>query len=127
MPLAEAAAGMPSRSLRRRLPAGVIQEVVSRYDAGEETPLLCKEYGVSKGGLLKLLREEGVRLRRQPLADGVVAEAARLYESGLSLTRVAERLGVSRESLRRGLLDAGVVMRSRGGRSPMSLTPMLRA
>ena len=116
VPMAEPKAGVPPRRLRRRLAGSVVEEIVRRYNDGATTPQLSKEYGISKGGLLGLLRRKGVQLRRQPLADDIVAEATRLYVDGMAIAKVAERLGVPRETMRRSLVDAGVAMRPRGGR-----------
>ena len=102
------------RNLRRRLAPQTIAEVVTRYDAGEDTPSLSREYGISKCGLLRLLRNEGVTLRKQPMTPREAEEAARLYKSGLSITEVGERIGYSYSTLRKSLHRSGVAMRPKG-------------
>lgn len=59
--------------------------VAARYAAGETSTALAAEYGVAKSTILRLLRENRVVVRRQPLTTEQVSEAVRLYESGLSL------------------------------------------
>lgn len=56
-----------SRSLRQRLEPDLVKQIASEYESGATTPSLCKTYGVSKTGMLRLLRDEGVALRRRPL------------------------------------------------------------
>jgi len=96
--------------------------MAQQYRDGVSTPQLCAEHGISKTGILRLLREEGVEVRRQTATDGVVAEAAQLYEAGMPVTRIAEQLSVSGSALRRSMLKAGVDMRPRGGsrRAPLA-------
>ncbi|MDQ1075866.1 MULTISPECIES: hypothetical protein [unclassified Microbacterium] len=108
-------APMP-QPLRRRLQPTLIAEIVDKYCSGATTPSLCIEYSLSKGGLLKLLRDEGVRLRCQPLTDEQVREAAALYESGVSLAAIAAHFDVSYGNVRQAFVRDGVERRPRGGR-----------
>jgi len=102
------------RALRRRLGDGAIAQIVADYKAGKSTTGLMAEHHISKGGLLKLLADTGVSMRRQPLSPDQVSEAAELYRLGLSLAKVSQELTVPLESTRRALIDAGVQMRPRG-------------
>jgi transposase-like protein len=72
---------------------------------------LAEEFGVAKSTVLRLLREQRVVVRRQPLTPEQMSEAARLYESGLSLSQVATRLSVNQETMRVAILKAGVALR----------------
>lgn len=83
------------RNLRRRLSRRVVAEIVSRYEAGDNTPALAQDYGIAKSALLQLLRNEGVTLRKQCITLREAKQAARLYESGLSITEVVEQIGYS--------------------------------
>ena len=109
-----------NRALRRRLAPGTVDEIVKRYVDGESSPKLCIEYGVSRNGLLKLLRGRGVQIRQQPVPDEVIAQAADLYEGGMSLAGVSERVDVPRNTVRNMLVAHGVTMRPRGGRYGMA-------
>ena len=101
--------------MRRRLDPAVIAEIVAKYRSGATTPSLCVDHALSKGGLLKLLRDEGVELRCQPLSDEQVREAAALYESGTSLAAIAAHFDVSYGNVRQAFVRAGVERRPRRG------------
>lgn len=93
----------------------MIAEIVAKYRDGATTPTLCVEYLLSKGGLLKLLRDEGVQLRCQPLTAEQVEEASKMYVGGTSLATIATHLDVSYNGVRQALIRAGVERRPRGG------------
>ena len=90
-----------SRRVWRRLSPEVIAQVVERYRAGATAAELGAEHGVSKNGMLKLLREQGVQIRAKSLPIAVVTQAKRLCERGMSMRQVSKQLGVSRTALRR--------------------------
>lgn len=106
----------PVRALRRRLSPEMRQEIVARYLSGENSLPLSRAYGVSKTGLLDLLRREGVELRRRPITESDARWAARLYESGMSISEVVEQIGYSFSTVRRALHRSGVAMRPKGVR-----------
>lgn len=97
-----------SRRVRRRLSPEVIARVVERYQTGATAAELGAEHGVSKNGMLKLLREQGVQIRAKSLPTTVIAQAMHLHERGLSMRQVSEQLGVSRTALRRNFQKMGV-------------------
>ncbi|NUJ88834.1 hypothetical protein HOW07_12535 [Plantibacter sp. MCCC 1A11337] len=101
--------------LSRRLSPETVAEIVEKYEAGVTTPALCAEHSLSKGGLLKVLGERGVEMRRQSLDAAQLREAVRLYETGLSLQAVATRLGVSYNCVRQRFVKESVPRRPRGG------------
>jgi hypothetical protein len=103
------------RLLRRRLDPSLVAEIVEKYQSGATTPSLCVDYTLSKGGLLKLLRDEGVQLRCQPLSDQQVREATALYKSGRSIAAIATHFEVSYNGVRQAFVRAGVQRRPRGG------------
>ncbi len=105
---------VPTRSLRRRLSPQETAELVARYNAGEVSPALSKEYGISKCGLLQLLRKEGVSLRKQAITPEDAKRAARLYQSGLVITEVADEIGCSYSTVRKALHQSGVTLRPKG-------------
>ncbi|WP_067475173.1 helix-turn-helix domain-containing protein [Nocardia amamiensis] len=51
------------RRLNRRLSPATIAELVGAYRSGTSTNKLCEQYGLSKGSLMKILQEHGVRMR----------------------------------------------------------------
>lgn len=108
------ALGAPVRSLRRRLSPQTIEEIVARYNAGEETPALSREYGISKSGLCQLLQAEGVSFRRQAITPEDAERAVQLYESGLTIKQVVGQVGYSFGTIRMVLHEHGVTMRASG-------------
>jgi len=68
------------------------------------------EHSVSRAGILKLLAEAGVTMRRQPLTEEELSEAANLYRSGLSLAKVSTQMALPSESIRRAIIEADVSM-----------------
>ena len=97
-----------SRRVRRRLSPEAIAQVVERYQTGATAAELGAEHGVSKNGMLKLLREQGVQIRAKSLPTTVITQAMHLHERGLSMRQVSEQLGVSRTALRRNFREMGV-------------------
>ncbi|MCA9833496.1 MAG: hypothetical protein KC435_06100 [Thermomicrobiales bacterium] len=93
------------RSLRRKLSPEMICEIVQRYESGEYTTDLSREYGISKSGLLKLLREEGVRMRKQPITPEDEQNAVNLYQGGMTINQVVEQIGYSYGTIRRVLYE----------------------
>ncbi|WP_330254208.1 hypothetical protein OG874_06495 [Nocardia sp. NBC_00565] len=55
---------------------------VEGYREGSSTNQLCERYDLSKGGLLKILREHGVQMRNQPMTEDEIDWAVRLYTGG---------------------------------------------
>lgn len=87
-------------------------EVVQRYTSGEPSTALADHFKVAKSTILRILRENSVVVRRQPLTSKQVATAKRLYESGLSLSAVAEQMSVNQETMRVAIINAGVRLRA---------------
>lgn len=97
--------------MRRRLSPESVSRLVERYEAGENTPVLSQEFGISRSSLCTLLRSEGVALRRRPLDADVRQRAESLYAQGSSIRLVASTVGYSYGTVRRTLRDAGVPIR----------------
>ncbi|MGK8508201.1 helix-turn-helix domain-containing protein [Nocardia asiatica] len=100
------------RRLDRRLSPATIAEVVGAYRSGTSTTKLCEQYGLSKGGLLTILRKHGVQMRNQPMTEEEIDWAVRLYDEGQSLNAVARQLGKAKGSVWKALRERGVEMRS---------------
>lgn len=105
---------IPLRNLRRRLSRKEIAEIVFRYQAGDSTPTLCRDFGLSKGGILQLLRNEGVSMRKQAMTSADAKQAACLYGGGMSITEIVEQIGYSYSTVRKSLHESGVAMRPKG-------------
>jgi DNA-binding NarL/FixJ family response regulator len=100
-----------AHKLDRRLSQETITELVDAYKAGTSTPELCRRYQLSKGGVLKLLRDHGVEMRRRGLTDEQIELAIKLYDEGHSLTAIGNELGKAKSTVRETLRECGVVMR----------------
>jgi hypothetical protein len=72
-------------------------------------------YTLSKTSVLKLLKANGVTMRRQPLTDEQLQQTAKLYNTGRSLAAIESELNIPKESIRRALIEEGIKLRPRGG------------
>ncbi len=104
------------RRLDRRLTQETIAELVAAYEAGTSTPELCKHYELSKGGVLKLLSDAGVKMRKQPMTDEQTELAVKLYGEGRSLQAIGDQLDKAKSSVREALIERGVQLRDSHGR-----------
>ncbi|SHU41877.1 Helix-turn-helix domain of resolvase [Mycobacteroides abscessus subsp. abscessus] len=105
--------GVPGvQSLYRRLSPEMVEELVAAYRAGESANSLCRRFGVSKGGVLKLLADHQVPMRYQPMTVDEIDQAVQLYATdGFPIRIIAKKLGKSKDSVRKALRARGVVMR----------------
>jgi orotate phosphoribosyltransferase-like protein len=100
------------KSLSRRLEKHVVADIARAYEAGASSTELAQEFGVSRTGVLNLLRESGVKVRtRRTLTEAEVDTAERLYGEGWILREIGQDLGVSRDCVRLALLKRGVKLR----------------
>jgi DNA invertase Pin-like site-specific DNA recombinase len=105
----------PVPSLRQkqtRLTDSQRSEVVARYEAGESSNALAREFGVDRRTATRIIRDAGVELRYRAEVD--VDAARELYESGLSLVKVGERLGVSPGTILNLFQRVGIATREVG-------------
>jgi hypothetical protein len=102
--------------LRQRLQPDVIAEIIARYEAGDPSTALAAAFCISKGSVIRLLRDYGVKIRNQGLTEEQVAKAARLYISGQSLAQIGAHLSVDHGTVWRQLRKRGVKMRDTSGR-----------
>ena len=107
-------------NVRRRLGAEVITQLVHDYQAGVPSTELTVTYGIGKGTVLRLLRFQGVQLRRQRTADDEIAQAAALYTHGLSLAAIGQHLGRDHTVVWHAIIRAGVPMRDSHGREHLA-------
>ena len=104
---------VPSRRhrLADRLGPEVIAAIIAQYEAGAPSTQLGRDYGISKESVLRLLKDSGVKLRRQGLSPTQAKDVVRLYESGLSLVQVGQALRVDPSTAHLELKRVGVRMR----------------
>jgi hypothetical protein len=81
--------------------------VAAAYETGASTTELCKCYGLSKGGVLKLLRDAGVEMRWQPMTETEIAMGLKQREQGCSYDEIGRRLGKAQTTVWRVLREQG--------------------
>jgi AraC-like DNA-binding protein len=113
-PQRPATSGTPPRSKRFLVPTD-IDDIVHRYDAGETTEQIGANYGISKTRVARVLREQGVTIRRQGLTEGRLTEAADLYAAGRSLAWLGARYGISPTTVAAALRRQRMQLRTRAG------------
>lgn len=91
------------------------------YLKGSSLKVVAKQVGIGHERLAKLLRNRGVRLRRQTPTETEILDMQHRYEAGASLERVGLALGYSAGTVRNYLLSAGTNMRDTHGRESVSL------
>jgi hypothetical protein len=92
------------RALRRRLGEETVAKITADYEAGRPTTQLMAEHSISKAGVLKLLKDAGVTMRRRSMTEEQVRQARELREQGASIANVAAELQLARETIRRALI-----------------------
>ncbi|MCI9857240.1 hypothetical protein MIBA_03305 [Microbacterium proteolyticum] len=85
--------------------------MAQRYASGETSTALAEDFRVAKSTILRILRENSVVVRRQPLTTEQMKQAVMLYESGRSLSQVAKEMSVNQETMRVAIIKAGVELR----------------
>jgi hypothetical protein len=89
-----------------------MQLLVARYEAGAHTTELMKEFSISKSSMLKVLREDNVKMRRQVMTVEQIEQAIVLYTQGYySLKATAAESKLLKQSIRNALIKAGVEIR----------------
>jgi AraC-like DNA-binding protein len=107
----ESAAEYRPWRVEQRLGVDGVAEVIAAYEAGASVPELQQRFGSSKSALVRILREAGVEMRRQPVGEEDLAAMVKLYESGLSIREVAANLGFPKTTVQNALAKTEVVMR----------------
>ena len=82
-----------------------LDQLVTRYQAGETSTALAREYGIAKSTFLRLLAERGVGTRPRGLTPGKEEEILRLRKQGMIIREIAKRVGCSYDVARIFLLD----------------------
>jgi DNA-binding NarL/FixJ family response regulator len=86
--------------------------LVAKYEAASSTVSSYKERcGLGKGSVLSILREAGVKVRRQAMTDERLEEIKQLYQSGLTIREVAADLAMPKTTVQDALARLGQAMR----------------
>ncbi|WP_245267020.1 helix-turn-helix domain-containing protein [Saccharomonospora piscinae] len=93
-----------------------MRKLIEGYEAGATIYELGDQFGISRQTVGKILKRQGVTMRRQGLTAGQVDEVLQLYEAGWSLARIGERMAVDPTTVLNRLRERGVLMRDTHGR-----------
>lgn len=102
---------------RRRLSAETIQNLLVEYPSWRAGHRAGKRCGISKGTVLRPLREYGISVRRQSMTEAEIEQASQLYQAGNPLAVVGAKLGYDHGTVHRASRQAGVSMRDCHGRA----------
>lgn len=81
-----------------------LDQLVTRYKAGETSTALARESGISKSTFLRLLAVRGVGTRPRGLTPAKEEEILRLRKQGMVIREIAKRVGCSYDTARLFLL-----------------------
>ena len=84
-----------------------LNQLVTRYKAGETSTALARESGIAKSTFLRLLAERGVGTRPRGLTPAKEEEILRLRKQGMIIREIAKRVGCSYDVARIFLLNRG--------------------
>ena len=88
------------RALDLRLGPDQLDAIVTRYEAGETTTALAREYAISDSSILRLFSQRGGQTRVRGLTPEKEREALRLRAQGLTIRNVAKQVGCSCDTVR---------------------------
>ena len=94
------------RALDLRLGPDQLDAIVARYEAGETTTALAREYAISHSSILRLFSQRGIQTRVRGLTPEKEREVLRLRAQGLIIRDIAKQVGCSYDVTRRFLLQA---------------------
>jgi transposase-like protein len=97
--------------LTQRLKPDVIDQIIACYQAGEPSTAIATSFNISKGSVIRLVRNAAAAIRKQGLTQEQVEEAIKLYVDGKSLAWIGKHLRVDRGTVWRQLRKRGVKMR----------------
>ena len=91
--------------LTDRFTAEELDQLVTRYKAGETSTALARQSGIAKSTFLRLLAERGVGTRPRGLTPAKEGEILRLRKQGMIIREIAKRVGCSYDVARIFLLN----------------------
>lgn len=104
------------QELSKRLGQELVADLVRRAEAGESIRSLALELCVSNSALTRMLRDQGVTIRKAKVSDGDTKKLAREYATGATMRELEARHGLSHGVVLRALHRAGVEMRAKAPR-----------
>ena len=105
-----------AHELSKRLGTEKLGEIVRRANAGESARSLSRELGVANSALTRMLREEGVVIRKRRVSPEEERVLAAAYEAGNTIAELEKQFKLSHGAVLRALHRAGVEMRAKSPR-----------
>ncbi len=105
-----------AHELSKRFGAEKVSEIVGRAKAGESARSLAQELGVANSALTRMLREQGVTIRKAKVSAEDEQALARAYEAGSTIADLEKSFKLSHGAVLRALHRAGVEMRAKAPR-----------
>ena len=102
-----------AHELSKRLGAEKVNEIVRRATAGESARSLAQELGVANSALTRMLREEGVVIRKSRVGADDEQALACAYEAGYTIAELEKQFKLSHGTVLRALHRSGVEMRAK--------------
>jgi len=93
------------------LSSETVAALVVDYGAGVSSTELQAKYSLSKGSVLRLLGESGVKMRRRGLTDSQLEAVLVRYQAGRTIREVATELELPKTSVQNALERSGLPMR----------------
>lgn len=92
-----------------------IERIVAAYQSGKASYELGVEYGCSKTTIIKLLKQQGVTLRKSGRARAKVdsKKVIKMYKEMHTIKEIAKSLNVDSQVISRCLKENGIKLRSR--------------
>lgn len=100
------------QELSKRLGEKKVAELARRAETGESVRSLAWELDVANSALTRMLRAEGVTIRKRAVSDEQAAAMAKEYEAGATMREIEARHGLSHGAVMRSLQLSKVQMRA---------------
>jgi uncharacterized protein (DUF433 family) len=104
--------------LAQRIDTETIAALREAYQAGASLADLQEQYSLGRGSVQQLLREAGVRRRRQSLTDAEVAVLVERYKAGLTIREIAAEQELPKTTVQDALRRTEIGMRQAVRRKP---------
>ena len=102
-----------AHELSKRLGTEKVSEIVRRANTGESARSLAREIDVATSALVRMLREQGVVIKKRKISEEDEVVLAREYEAGATVAELEARHRLSHGAVLRALHRKGVEMRAK--------------
>ena len=93
-----------------------MSEIVARAEAGESARSLAQELGVANSALTRMVREQGVTIRKSRVSVEDEQAMVSAYEAGHTIAEIENMFRLSHGAVLRALHRSGVTMRAKAPR-----------